>query len=243
MARDTELYDRFVTHKVHASQLPPHDFADLVRDNVMKAAPAGCTQVFFTGGQTGADANEAALSTAIKHHAMANGNNEHNVGQLVAIGFDNSNHGQTTGCLSVSSADANPNKLPAFPWPKAEYPQLKYPLYAYEHENAAEEERCLEGVKSLFANKNVAAIIVEPISSIGNQMATPNFYKKLRKLAKAEGICFIVDETKTGMGASGKNWAHDYWYLHDDQTPDIVTFGGAGNLNGFYSNLSQRLSG
>jgi len=147
MARDTELYDRFVTHKVHASQLPPHDFADLVRENVMKAAPAGCTQVFFSGGQTGADANEAALATALKHHAMANGIAECDIGQLVAIGFDNSNHGQTTGCLSVSSADANPNKLPAFPWPKAEYPQLKYPLYAFEQENAAEEDRCLEGVK------------------------------------------------------------------------------------------------
>lgn len=113
----------------------------------MKVAPAGCTQVFFSGGQTGADANEAAIATAFKHHAMANGIAECDIGQLVAIGFDNSNHGQTTGCLSVSSADANPNKLPAFPWPKAEYPQLKYPLYAFEHENAAEEERCLEGVK------------------------------------------------------------------------------------------------
>lgn len=92
----------------------------------------------------------------------------------------------------------------------------------------------------MFATNKVAAIIVEPISSLGNQMATPNFYKKLRKLAKDEGVCFIVDETKTGMGASGKNWAHEYWYLHDDQTPDIVTFGGAGNLNGFYSSVSQR---
>lgn len=62
----------------------------------------------------------------------------------------------------------------------------------------------------------VGAIIVEPISSIENQIATPNFYRKLRALASDEGIPFIVDETKTGMGASGKNWAHDYWYLHND---------------------------
>lgn len=111
----------------------------------MKVTPPGCTQFFVSGGQTGADANEAALATALRHHAMTHGIED--MSQLVAIGFDNSNHGQTTGCLSVSSADANPNKLPAFPWPKAEYPQLKYPLYAHEHENAAEEDRCLEGVK------------------------------------------------------------------------------------------------
>jgi 4-aminobutyrate aminotransferase/(S)-3-amino-2-methylpropionate transaminase len=43
-------------------------------------------------------------------------------------------------------------------------------------------------------------------------MATPRFYKALQALAKDQGIVFIVDETKTGMGASGKNWAHQYWY-------------------------------
>jgi len=32
-------------------------------------------------------------------------------------------------------------------------------------------------------------------------------------MCTSEGIPFIVDETKTGMGASGKNWAHEYWYL------------------------------
>ena len=30
--RHTELYDRFVTHKVNANALPPHDFADIVRE-------------------------------------------------------------------------------------------------------------------------------------------------------------------------------------------------------------------
>ena len=31
-ARHSELYDRFVTHKVNANALPPHDFADIVRE-------------------------------------------------------------------------------------------------------------------------------------------------------------------------------------------------------------------
>ena len=30
-ARSTDLYDRFVTHKVDAASLPPHDLADLLR--------------------------------------------------------------------------------------------------------------------------------------------------------------------------------------------------------------------
>ena len=40
-ARQTELYDRFITHKVDANSLPPNDFADIIRDNVMPAAPQG----------------------------------------------------------------------------------------------------------------------------------------------------------------------------------------------------------
>jgi 4-aminobutyrate aminotransferase / (S)-3-amino-2-methylpropionate transaminase len=73
-------------------------------------------------------------------------------------------------------------------------------------------------------------------------MATPYFYKTLRNLAKDEGIPFIVDETKTGMGASGKNWAHEYWYLQDGKAPDFMTFGGKSGISGFYSTLEHRLN-
>ena len=40
-ARKTELYDRFVTHKVDANAMPPHDLADILRENVMAHAPPG----------------------------------------------------------------------------------------------------------------------------------------------------------------------------------------------------------
>lgn len=38
-SRMTEVYDRFVTHKTPASSLPTHDLADIIRENVMVAAP------------------------------------------------------------------------------------------------------------------------------------------------------------------------------------------------------------
>lgn len=40
-ARMTELYDRFVTHKVDANSLPTTDYADLLREMVMPCAPKG----------------------------------------------------------------------------------------------------------------------------------------------------------------------------------------------------------
>ena len=61
-------------------------------------------------------------------------------------------------------------------------------------------------------------------------------------MAKAEGIPIIIDETKTGMGASGKNWAHEYWYLSEADKPCFVTFGGKSGLAGFYSTLDHRIN-
>ena len=87
-------------------------------------------------------------------------------------------------------------------------------------------------------------MIVEPISSFGTQQATPRFYKKLRALASREGIPFVVDETKTGMGQTGKMWAHEHWWLgeSDGGAPDMVTFGGKAGISGFFSTYDYRLN-
>ena len=71
---------------------------------------------------------------------------------------------------------------------------------------------------------------------------TPAFFKSLRRLAKTEGIPFIVDETKTGMGQTGKMWAHSHWNLQerDGGSPDIVSFGGKAGISGYYSTMEFR---
>jgi len=50
----------------------------------------------------------------------------------------------------------------------------------------------------------------------------------------------IVDETKTGMGATGKNWGHEHWYLKN--SPCFVTFGGKSGLGGVYTSMNHRLN-
>jgi 4-aminobutyrate aminotransferase/(S)-3-amino-2-methylpropionate transaminase len=86
----------------------------------------------------------------------------------------------------------------------------------------------------------VAAIIIEPITAFENQMATPYFYKRLRTIASDYKIPFVVDETKTGAGSTGKMWAHEHWYL--SEPADLVTFGGRAGISGFYSSIEYRLS-
>lgn len=152
-----------MTQKVNAGLLPTSDMADLIRENVMIAAPPGCQQVHLGGGNTGAEANELAITAALKSYAAKNGVD---VGSLNVLGFENALHGTTTATLSVSSAEANPHGLPAFPWPKADFPQLKYPLAEYEHQNKAEEDRCLAGVKAVLAEGDTGAIIIEPMSGL-----------------------------------------------------------------------------
>jgi len=69
------------------------------------------------------------------------------------------------------------------------------------------------------------------------------FYKKLRKIAAEKGVPLIVDETRTGVGITGKMWAHEHWYLNESNggSPDIVTFGGRAGNSGFYSTLDYKI--
>lgn len=45
-------------------------------------------------------------------------------------------------------------------------------------------------------------------------------------------VAFICDEVQTGMGITGKMWAHEYWNL--DTPPDVVTFAKKMLSAGFY---------
>ncbi len=52
----------------------------------------------------------------------------------------------------------------------------------FEHENKAEEDRCIEAFKDIIkqrreSKKDVAAVIIEPITAYENHMATPYFYR------------------------------------------------------------------
>ena len=75
------------------------------------------------------------------------------------------------------------------------------------------------------------------MTGLGNHAAAPSFYKGLRALAKQEGIPMIVDETKSGVGQTGKMWGHEHWYLseRDGGSPDFVTFGGKAGISGYFA--------
>ena len=153
-------------------------------------------KVFFTN--CGAEAVEGAIKLTRKWGAALRG------GAYEIITFVNAFHGRTLACMSASGKpgwDAlfEP-KVPGFP--KATLNDL-------------------ESVKARITDKT-AAVMLEPIQGEGGVIAaTDEFLRELRALTKERGILLIVDEIQTGMGRTGRLFAHEYAGIE----PDVMTLG------------------
>ena len=161
---------------------------------------------------------------------------------LSMLSFHGAFHGRTFGCLSTTrSKPIHKLDVPLFDWPVAPFPVLKYPLAAFADANAAEEERCLAAVRKLLRDSHsgalsstIAGIVVEPIQAEGgDNHASAAFFRRLRSLAIRFDVAFVVDEVQTGVGPTGKMWAHEHWGLA--APPDIVTFSKKAQIAGYFS--------
>jgi 4-aminobutyrate aminotransferase/(S)-3-amino-2-methylpropionate transaminase len=218
---------------------------------ILKVAPKGLDQVFTA--QAGSDANELAYKAAfmwkrrqqrggpdVEFTAEEISSSMNNQGpgapNMSIMSFKTAFHGRLFGSLSTTrSKPIHKLDIPAFDWPQASFPALKYPLEDHVEENAREEARCLAEVEEIITtfHSPPAAIIVEPIQSEGgDNHASPSFFKGLREITRKHDVLFIVDEVQTGVGATGKFWAHDHWNLQDP--PDMVTFSKKAQAAGFY---------
>ena len=80
----------------------------------------------------------------------------------------------------------------------------------------------IESVRAL-ADETVAAIMLEPIQSMGGvRMAEPGFYSALRELCDERGIVLIYDEVQTGVGRTG-GWFFAGSTAGDGIVPDVIT--------------------
>lgn len=230
---------------------PSHDWADILETGVLKVAPKGLNQVFT--GMAGSDANETAFKAAFMYRRQRERggpavefteeelsssmlNQTPGASDLSILSFKSAFHGRLFGTLSTTrSKPIHKLDIPAFDWPHATFPQLKYPLAEHEAENAQAEADSLAEVEHLIKNYHVppAAVIVEPVQSEGgDNHASPAFFRGLRALTKKHGVLLIVDEVQTGVGATGKFWAHDHWDL--PEPPDMVTFSKKAQTAGYY---------
>src|SRR5262249_56106941 len=55
----------------------------------------------------------------------------------------------------------------------------------------------------------------------GDHHFRPEFLRALRDLAHENTALLVFDEVQTGLGLTGRMWAHE----HDDIRPDLLAFG------------------
>ena len=199
---------------------PQHDWAQILKEGLLAAAPKGLDKVFTA--QAGSEANELAYKAAFmwkrkqqrqdadfseEEVRSAMSNQSPGSPNLSIMSFKSGFHGRLLGSLSTTrSKPIHKLDIPAFDWPQSPWPALKYPLEQHKDENRKEEERCLAEAERLIKEWHIppAAIIIEPIASEGgDNHASAHFFQRLRDITKKHQILMIVDEVQTGIGPTG----------------------------------------
>ena len=156
----------------------------------------GLKKVFF--GNSGAEANEAAIKTARKYGTTQRGVHVNKI-----ISLANSFHGRTMATITATGQEK---------YHKFFTPFLEGFKYC--------EANNIEQLKSLV-DDDTCAIMMEMVQGEGGVLDLyPDFVKAAEQLCHEHDLVFIVDEVQTGIGRTGKLFAYEYF----DVTPDIVTF-------------------
>jgi len=151
----------------------------------------GGGKVFFCN--SGAEANECAIKLARK----AGGRGRH-----VVVSAYGSFHGRT---LATLHATGQPEKHEPFqPLPEG-----------FRHVAFADLDAMAAAVDA-----TVAAVLVEVVQGEGGVRPVPEGYLAgLRELCDERGALLMIDEVQTGLGRTGRWFAHQ----HHDVRPDVVT--------------------
>lgn len=160
-------------------------------------APDG-SRVFLTS--SGTEANEAALKLTRRHSAGA---------RPRVLALEGAFHGRSMGALSLTH--------------KAAYREPFEPLPAGVEFLPFGDT---EALRAAFAQdgEKVAALFVEPIQGeAGVRPLPPGYLALARELTRAHGALLVLDEVQTGMGRTGRWFAHQHPHIGGGVLPDVVT--------------------
>lgn len=156
---------------------------------------AGMDKAFFAN--SGAEANEAAIKI-IKLYS-----NNKGIKNPIVLSAKQSFHGRTIGALS---ATGNYKAQKGF-----------LPLVAG-FENV--EFNNIAAIEKFQTNKNIVAVMLEPIlGEAGVIIPDDDYLNNIRKICDKNNWLLLLDEVQTGMGRTGKLFAHQYNKIK----PDIIT--------------------
>ncbi|WP_153771012.1 aspartate aminotransferase family protein [Labrenzia sp. CE80] len=174
----------------HVSNL--HPVAGQERLGRRLAEATFADRVFFTN--SGAEAMEAAIKTA-RRYQYDQGHPE----RFHVVTFEGAFHGRT---IATIAAGGQAKYLEGF-GPKAP---------GFDQVPAGD----LEALKKVIGPQT-AAIAIEPIQGEGGVREVPtDFLRQLRKICDDEGLLLIFDEIQTGVGRTGKLFAHEWSGVNPD---------------------------
>lgn len=206
--------------------------ADFVQAFARVAMPDYLPHAFFIeGGTLGVEnALKAAFDWKIRKN-FARGVREERGRQV--IHFRHAFHGRSGYTISMTNTDPVKTDLfPKFAWPRVDAPVRRYPSTEQEIARVrAAEEESVRQIKEAFRTEkdDIAAIILEPVQGEGgDNHFRPEFFRALRQLADENEAMLIMDEVQTGIGLTGKMWAHQHFVQ-----PDMVAFGKKTQVCGF----------
>jgi acetylornithine/N-succinyldiaminopimelate aminotransferase len=158
------------------------------------AAATFASRVFFCN--SGAEAVEGSIKVARRYH-FANGAPE----RYRLVTFEGAFHGRT---LATIAAGGQSKHLEGFGPPAEGFDQVKV--------------GDIDLVKAAIGPET-AGVLIEPIMGEGGMREVSwRFLRDLRALCDEEGILLVLDEVQTGMGRTGRLFAHEWAGI----TPDIM---------------------
>jgi L-lysine 6-transaminase len=200
-------------------------YAEFVEKFSNTAIPEYLPHAFFIEG--GALGVENALKVAFDWKVRKNMEKGKGEKGGKIIHFKQAFHGRTGYTLSLTNT-SDPRKtmyFPKFDWPRIDIPKLSFPITDIVLQEVEKNERiAIDQIKTALAiNKDdVAALIIEPIQGEGgDNHFRDEFFVALRQLCDENEMLFIMDEVQTGIGITGKWWAHQHFSVK----PDIISFG------------------
>lgn len=151
-------------------------------------------RVFFTN--SGAEALECAIKTARRYHYVAGHPERYRI-----ITFEGAFHGRT---LATIAAGGQKKYLEGFGPVVEGFDQV--PLGD------------IDAVRKAIG-EHTAAILIEPLQGEGGIRQVPaTFMRELRRLCDDNGLLLILDEVQSGVGRTGKLFAHEWSGI----APDIM---------------------
>lgn len=222
----TETFGKIAIQKPANSDIYTEPMAEFVDTFSRIATPSYLPHAFFIEG--GALAVENALKAAFDWKVQRNFSAGHTkeYGHQI-IHFNQAFHGRSGYTLSLTNT-ADPRKtryFPKFNWPRITNPKLTFPLTSDNISHTIQlEQRALLEIKNAITRvgPDIAGLIIEPIQGEGGDNHFRNeFFHQLRTICDENDILFIMDEVQSGVGLTGKFWAHE----HTGIRPDIISFG------------------